>query len=865
MTTSAIKFSNNNFNEPPTKKRKTEEQRVFAASQHALNHGPNLSTSSSLMSRVSLLTDEQFNSVLNEIDSSIQSKEYKEALDKCLFASDVHPERQALLQLRRAYCYNALGQWNDAKFACGLGLRQAENRETIAYLNMRMAFAHYASDDLDSSLRNYDQAIEIFQQDSKNHAPVLYPLYLERSRLWWQLGQRGLAEENYQSACQIENLVPTAFKIPAQSILADPSLSRLPESNPFVEVSLKKRLYLFELTQPQTPDLSRYPLLKVLSIHSSDPRFLPKTDRNYGLTELELSENGLKIPPDLSGNPHLTKIDLHNNELTKPPLLIGTPALHTFWISKNKLIQTPDLTRCPLLNSVDFSENDLTVPPDVTYCPRLTRLNLTKNELKQSPNLSYCGDLKEFSIAENLLVDPPVFEDNPKLQSINISHNPLGNPPNISENKNLIYLKLAHTKLKIAPILDKNLELKTLDLSHNDLEKMPDLSQNGALETLEVSWNALEEISDLTPNSELRILNISHNHLTELPDSLLLLSNNCQVQASGNRFTHEYIENFQIRLEEYRRQNPSQGPTVIFYRPGEHISVKEELNFWSEQFETNFPDSQNEGYKKPDLVRLSLDHESQQVLGRFLSDLRKMPDYLNPDMGEEVILQIEKVLQLACDHPEFRSGLIALMEESLNGCGDRTQTFYNKIQILYQFHSKELTDTQFKRLAIGAERHYLLEQYVIEEYKNRGGEEKEEELEAFLDYQIALQKPLDLPILSKKMENEGVSAVTEEMIDAMEAKIKAIPDKELLAHSGHWLDRIQKGFPEKCAAIGDHFVDLVEQAREYFECDLEDRAAFLIDKKELAECLAEVKEPHYNAVAKFLALKKEEKIAKLKE
>ena len=872
---------NNNNTLPPGRKRAPQEDNtqpvdkragwIFAASQSFRIEWPRSSKRPHIEARIPFLlvppnlgkdenlSDVPFNLRLKQIDASIQSKQHHSAILSC---SDLRqrcddPENRALLDLRVAYCYNAMSQFVLANERCESVLQRAQNEETVAFVNLRRAFALYGLKKYDESLIAYDQAISFFQRQYKSPS-ILYTLYLEKSRLLYQLNRVEEAKMSYHLAQQIKDQVYPLSKSEADVILRDPNAPELPQTDPFIPVSYETLLDFSKQTEVELPHLCCYPFVQ----------------------RLDCSNIGLTKAPDISRNIFLYNLNLSSNNIQQPPVLTNNFELATLQASGNELEDFPNLTQNRKLCLLCLAHNRLQGTLDLRENSELGWLDLSNNLLKESPNLSQNRKLYDLNLSENKLDQFPDLTQNGRLTRLDLSGNRLRGTISFAANLKLERIYLRQNRLTEPPVVNKNAELTTLDLSSNALKKGPDVRQNLKLRTLDLSINELTEVPDVSQNTSLTQLILTDNQLTELPDFILILSKTCRIDVTDNRFSEEYIEAFQEKLEKHRREHPGQGPDVVFSigdsdhsddSADESVSLSGELQSWSKEFVNRLSSSENTLRKPPDASRLSLNEKNQEVLRKFLKRMRTIPDYEDPETRGNIVLQVENILQLACDQLEFREAMLALMNEGLGRCGDRILIYFNKVEILYQFHHKPLTDLEFKQLAIRAHRFERVEQYGTAVYESRGGSENptNDEIEIILHFLVELKESLSLPFTTKFMKHREWSKVTAEMIPEAKIKIGALSDAELLQQSDYWLERMKKLFPELWNEIDTTYRALMDEAGDYFELKEEAQAAFLETHQELQKFLTgpdkeKINMKDYNAVMKYLPRKKDEAIASLK-
>ena len=365
-------------------------------------------------------------------------------------------------------------------------------------------------------------------------------------------------------------------------------------------------------------------------------------------------------------------------------------------------------------------------------------------------------------------------------------------------------------------------------------------------------------------NPQLRHLYLSENQLTTLSDSILDLPSSCTVDAERNRFSADYVRTFQQRLEQRRRETLSlRGPTVHqsiddVHPPTHAQTLEERLRAWSDEFETAFPRPMS-GSDRPAIgdanfserfhPLLILAPDEREILNNYLGRLREVNDYrAGGDARRNIVLRVDRMLQLACRNEEFKGEMLALIATGLETCGDRVLIIFNDIEIKWQLYQEGLSDDTLQALAIRAQRYEEVKKQAIAvaERLHLG-----DQIETILYCHIRLRDPLELPITTQGMLYPAMAGVDQDELDLMHARILSIPDRDLLAASDFWQARIQKnnrGFVER---INEKYVNMLENAEEYFILDEKERVEFLKkpEHQELAAILRELRarDPdHYN-------------------
>jgi len=254
---------------------------------------------------------------------------------------------------------------------------------------------------------------------------------------------------------------------------------------------------------------------------------------------------------------------------------------------------------------------------------------------------------------------------------------------------------------------------------------------------------------------------------------------------------------------------------------------------------------------------LSLEGEAAESLTLFLQRLHTLPDYRRKSR-QEVIERVDAMLHLASKNALFKNDMLALVQESLESCRDRVLIIFDDIEVLSQFYpEKELSESEFRALAIRAQRYEELKTFAKEICPSNG-----DLIEMILYLRIHLKKALHLPISTKTMAYPDRAEVTPKMLLEADQKISSFPDEELLAHSSRWQQRIARLRADKAEEVKNHYGALMMDLNEYFEC--EDREAYLKEHMELQEFLKKAAMPEeYVSLSKFLSTERERALSRL--
>ena len=270
------------------------------------------------------------------------------------------------------------------------------------------------------------------------------------------------------------------------------------------------------------------------------------TDSSGGVTELDLSANGLKgTIPNLSALSDLSVLDLGQNALTGSiPDLSALTELTQLDLGLNDLSGSiPDPSALTNLTILNLGANQLTGPiPDMGVLTNLTTLHLEGNGLTgEIPDLSALSNLTHLYLGHNRLTgeipDPGTLSN---LKTLVLSHNLLTGPiPDFDALTGLIRLDL-HSNLLAGEIPDLGglTELTWLDLHSNQLTgAIPDVSALTYLSRLSLHSNQLSgTILGLNLSTELTWLIVSDNELSGPVTDLGALAKLRWLDLTGNLF-----------------------------------------------------------------------------------------------------------------------------------------------------------------------------------------------------------------------------------------------------------------------------------------------------------------------------------------
>jgi hypothetical protein len=494
-----------------------------------------------------------------------------------------------------------------------------------------------------------------------------------------------------------------------------------------------------------------------------------------------------------------------------------------------------------------------------------TELNLTDAELTTCPRLiGLFRNLQRLNLTDNQLTTiPSEIGGLVALQELDLSENQLTTIP---------------------PEMGGLVALTHLDLQKNQLTALPpEIGQLQALEQFLLQKNQFITLpTEIGRLLALQTLDLSKNQLVTMPDSLLHLSHDCQVLAKENLFDPTYLKPFWHRLTAHRLATPNEGPTIELDDDGKDAidPIGERLEAWSEEFEETFPyNAENREHwasRTTDLTPLAeLEGYEGYRFNKFLRRIREIPDYAveedeiddeeeRPECQRNVILRVERMVQLAALNPDFKKKMLEILETGENTCGDRVLILFNDIEVEWQLHCKEMTDEEFIPLAKRACLYKLLEQHAMIVAEQEG---LHDEVETILGFHLSrLQEDFDLPISTEIMLYNDMSGVTEEMINQAQAILMSYSDEQLLERSTHWQERLSKRNVEEAQTVQKDCSDLLDAAQEYFSIEKpEERKIWLAhpENEPLRDFLAEEPVKSYDEAANAIMLAQNKKLARL--
>ena len=307
-------------------------------------------------------------------------------------------------------------------------------------------------------------------------------------------------------------------------------------------------------------------------------------------------------------------------------------------------------------------------------------------------------------------------------------------------------------------------------------------------------------------------------------------------------------------------------------------TLNQAIKKWSQEFEAAYPAADYpkfwDGHQKPgtDLKEyfaqlLALEPDAKGMLSNYLQKLRTTKDYTDGGLAKNnVILRVERMLQLANSHSVFKDDLLSLLSSALETCGDRVLIFFNDIEILWQFQHRKLKLEEFRSLAIRAERYEQLKAYAQNIYLK---DNLSDEIEVILFYHLKLKDDLTLPITTENMLFPRQAGVTVKMLEDARERILSISDEQLLATSNHWLAFMERSYPEQVDPVKEKYIDLQGKLETYYGLEEDARKSEFLENNQVLRTFFEeatvkkVNPVDYNAMSRFLLKERQVEISVL--
>ena len=264
--------------------------------------------------------------------------------------------------------------------------------------------------------------------------------------------------------------------------------------------------------------------------------------------------------------------------------------------------------------------------------------------------------------------------------------------------------------------------------------------------------------------ASLEELSLKNCGLTSLPGSIFSLSERCEVNLEGNRFSEAVIRQISARVnaEGYH------GPRIIFSMDHaneaqyEKYTVSDAVLDWyalipGKEFAKTIWDTIGKEANSHDFTV-------------FLKRLYNTVNSTNPVFREQIIQWLERLAK----NPELRKEVFIEAKEGRGSCEDRVSLTFNRMkqtEIILEIHSGKYNKDLPTLIELARQ------QYRLQELDKIAFEKVQtlpfvDEVEVYLAYQVKLRDSLGLKIDTADMRFFGVSWVTESDLATAEKRVK---------------------------------------------------------------------------------------------
>ncbi|MDE3055102.1 MAG: leucine-rich repeat protein [Verrucomicrobiota bacterium] len=585
-------------------------------------------------------------------------------------------------------------------------------------------------------------------------------------------------------------------------------------------------------------------------------------------TSLDVTDANLfSVPPEIRFFRNLEFLNLHGNFIRALPGEIrNLERLQDLDLSFNEFRDITLPNNFPMLNYVNLSFNQLTNVRGLSNMSSLKKLDLSGNQISDLTGLDSLVSLQMLKITHNQIDDIRVIGRISSLTNLNLSDNSITNISMLYGLNRLENLSLCNNRISNIAVLGHLPSLKKLYLNRNRIQQLTPLRNLHGLEELFVSRNSISSVLVLGFLHSLKRLDVSYNNITDM-DVFLTFPQACDIKACDNQFTYEYASRFQQRLLTAREQNPELNVeiSIASARNGlEENLIENQLIQWTWEFATAYPPKEYpidwEERQNNFASLMLLDEKNKENLNKYLCKLRDTADYQNQTARRNLVLRVERMIQLSLKNREFREKILALIAEGLTGCEDRILITFNEIEIQWQLHCKELSEEEVREFSLRVGNFELLKTYAMEVAKADG---LGDVVEVMLSYQLSLRELLSLPITTQGMLYPDMAPLTPEKIQNAYERISSCSELERLAKSKVWNAHQKKKLPDRVTELEGQYASFIDVAMDYFQNEQSERQLVLESaEEELKSVLKESK--HIVEAAGKIAEKRELAIAGLR-
>ncbi|XP_076238436.1 uncharacterized protein LOC143181732 isoform X2 [Calliopsis andreniformis] len=382
---------------------------------------------------------------------------------------------------------------------------------------------------------------------------------MKKNVLWtvvWTMGLMsglGLAQTS-QSCPQYSDISPcscTLKKSGLDIVCEFTDLSHISKAMSVLKGKSNPVIFYLRLRHNSLPKLQRYVFLGLdirhLTIHNSSLAVLEESSLSSigtGLTQLDLSQNGLRSVPSVALRDlhHLLILNLNRNQITAihGKAFEGLDTLEILSLYENKISSIEEDAFKGLhkkLRRLNLGGNLLTKVPtqSLLSLDMLKKLEMQENKITaiQEGDFEGLKSLDSLVLAHNRLREVParVFSHLTQLNSLELDGNQITHvDPDafIGLEENLQYLRLGDNNLHSVPsdALRRLHRLRHLDLKSNNITALPEDAFTGygdSITFLNLQKNLIKVLPPLVFENlnSLETLNLQNNKLKHIPEEVI--------------------------------------------------------------------------------------------------------------------------------------------------------------------------------------------------------------------------------------------------------------------------------------------------------------------------------------------------------
>ena len=494
---------------------------------------------------MSVSDNRAYNDYMNQAQQLYYNKDYDGALSVLRKAASI--EKTDECQLLMASCYEDQGNYTRAlEVLRGMDTRngtvsarieaiESTRRSISAAGKVTVAGREYPAGTTKLVLDNQNLGDEVFDEILQLYGLDSLSMANNHLRDLSRLSALGGLVTLNLSSNNIQDLTPLQSLTGLKTLYLDDNpvqdLTPLTALTGLTSLSIKG----IAVTEEDLLELSK--ALPSCAIHSERAQ-KEQQDISFGgttfrsdVTELDLSNMGIRDISALANCQYLTRLNLSGNSVSDLSPLMNLPYLSWLDISDNQVTDLRPLMGIGSLSYLDASGNSINATSALTMMNGLTSLTLDRNPIRDFSGLRKLRNLGALGLAETGLTDSDLsyLKGLAMLYSLNIENNPALTGEAVDELRTYLNTTQIRTStLSYAVVIDGQsvqTDAMVLNLAGTGISDLTGVQRLGSLQYVDLSQN---RISNLYPfeQSESRFsitgMNLSYNQLSDItPLSLM--------------------------------------------------------------------------------------------------------------------------------------------------------------------------------------------------------------------------------------------------------------------------------------------------------------------------------------------------------